>query len=244
MRAPTGPLPVVHAPLRARRTIRSRCAVALRGYPRDFGNPGPIRGAIHRRSTTRRTRARPRRCEPWVRRVARRGRRGSRWTEPADPSSATAPVRPAAGLLPAAAAPGVRGRENETPRGTAASLPIHRPPCKHGSRLADASTGGISRFSRPLWARRNVSAGCTPPKGTYPRLSKFGGRFRPRRPHLVHERSWPDQPAVTRGPSARRRRGTRAGRRRRALPVAGRRCPGAPTSPWSGARRSPPRSRR
>jgi hypothetical protein len=69
MRAPTGPLPVVHAPLRARRTIRSRWAVALRGYPRDFGNPGPIRGAIHRRSTTE--------GRAHVRDVASRGSGGS-----------------------------------------------------------------------------------------------------------------------------------------------------------------------
>lgn len=55
-------------------------------------------------------------------------------------------ARPTCG--PATALPSDRFRRaNEMPRGTSASFPTHLPPCKHESRLADASTGGISRFS-------------------------------------------------------------------------------------------------
>jgi hypothetical protein len=175
MRAPTGSLPVVLGPfgqdLRYGRRPRARQRLIheIREFRRHLGGP----------STTH-----PRGC-------CRGAPPAPGGQSPPDPGSATAPIRPArrASSMPARLprCPGIRRRQNETPRGTAASLLIHRPSCKHESRLADASTGGISRFSRPLWAKRRIGGLGIAPIGTYPRVSKFGGPFRPPRPQPVHE---------------------------------------------------------
>lgn len=132
-----GSLPVVHGPLRARRRLRARHPTLLRAYPRVSRIQTDPAFAIHRPSTSRRgagTGSAP----------------GRHWDRPAGPARPKprdrSPIRPVS-RAPPPDEPRRRPRANEMPRGTVASFPTHLPPCKHGSRLADASTGGISRFS-------------------------------------------------------------------------------------------------
>src|SRR5260221_1771852 len=163
MRAPTGSLPVVHGPLRARRRLRARPPARLPAYPRDFGILGRSAVAIHRRSTTRVTEV-----QAWVRSA-----------RAPDPGPATA--LPSDRSVGSDRPPGTTKCPEEPPLLSDPSCPLYTQatcPCEHRR---------DQQVSRPLWARPNVGDSPTPPEGTYPRVSKFEGPFRADRPHPVHE---------------------------------------------------------
>jgi len=210
MRAPTGSLPVVHGPLRARRRLRARRPGRLRPYPRVSRIRGRSGDAVHRRST-------------------RSGPQGPR-PGPRDRS----PIRPSAG-------------QTKMPRGTVASFPTHQPPCKHGSRLADASTGGISRFSTaPLgkaycrWRPRPTGRDLSTSFQVGWAISRGPSTARPRKPGCA-----PVSNGLTpRAASAPSRHGRPAARHRRSRRDAADRRRGAPRSRSSVDRRSARRDRR